>query len=158
MQRLLDATVSVKREEGALYSFARIFLEMGRTPQARTLMQAPGLRYNDAIVKGICNRLEKKSLPTALEELIKLCIPLFASDQNFLFEKLVDCVSKDPEKIEDVSVFMQEANFIPDDSLMRKLAGILKRHGLEVPFQIEDEPEPEHKPEQKMTERYHEVK
>jgi len=151
MQRLLDATVIVQREEGALYSFARIFLEMGRTSQARTLMQAPGLRYNDSTVKGICNRLEKKS-PTALEEFVKLCIPLFASDQNFLFEKLVDCVSNDPEKIEDIWVSMQEANFIPDDSLMRKLAGILKSHGLEVPFQIEDEPEPEHKPEQKTLE------
>ena len=44
MQRLLNATVSVKREEGALYDFGRIFLEMGRIPQARKLLGAPGLR------------------------------------------------------------------------------------------------------------------
>ena len=36
---------------------------------------------------------------------------------------------------------MQEANFIPNDSLLRKLAGSLKSHGLDVPFQVEDEPE-----------------
>ena len=44
MQRLLDATIQVRREEGALYTFARIFLEMGKTSQARTLLKAPGLR------------------------------------------------------------------------------------------------------------------
>ena len=45
MQRLLDASVKVLREEGALYTIARIYLEMGRAPQARKLLQAPGLRY-----------------------------------------------------------------------------------------------------------------
>ena len=97
-------------------------------------------RYNDTIVKGICNRLERTK-PNALEEFVKLCIPLFASDQDFLFGKLIDCVSNDPEKVEDVWVSMQEANFIPNDSLLRKLAGNLKSHGLDVPFQVEDEPE-----------------
>ena len=44
MQRLLDASVKVLREEGALYTISRIYLEMGRVPQARKLLQAPGLR------------------------------------------------------------------------------------------------------------------
>ena len=44
MQRLLDASISVQREEGALYTFAKIFLQMGKTSQARTLLNAPGLR------------------------------------------------------------------------------------------------------------------
>ena len=44
MQRVLDATVKVYREEGALYTIARIYLEMGRIPQARKLLQAQGGR------------------------------------------------------------------------------------------------------------------
>jgi len=159
MQRLLDASVKVLREEGALYTIARIYLEMGRTPQARKLLQAPGLRYNERIVKNICKRLEESS-PTALEEFIKLCVPLFSSDQTFLFETLVNCVSNDPDKLNDAWISMQEANYIPSDGLMLKMAKMYQSHGEEVPFSVEhlvdDQPpfeEIAEKPKKKVTQK-----
>ena len=113
-------------------------------------------RYNETIVKSICKRLEES--PTALEEFIKLCVPLFSSDQTFLFETLVNCVSNDPDKLNDAWISMQEANFIPSDGLMLKMAKMYQSHGEEVPFSVDhlvdDQPpfeEIEEKPKKKVT-------
>ena len=88
-------------------------------------------RYNETIVKSICKRLEESS-PTALEEFIKLCVPLFSSDQTFLFETLVNCVSNDPDKLNDAWISMQEANFIPSDGLMLKMAKMFQNSNKEL--------------------------
>ena len=116
-------------------------------------------RYNERIVKNICKRLEESS-PTALEEFIKLCVPLFSSDQTFLFETLVNCVSNDPDKLNDAWISMQEANFIPSDGLMLKMAKMYQSHGEEVPFSVEhlvdDQPpfeEIAEKPKKKVTQK-----
>jgi hypothetical protein len=117
------------------------------------------VRYNETIVKSICKRLEESS-PTALEEFIKLCVPLFSSDQTFLFETLVNCVSNDPDKLNDAWISMQEANFIPSDGLMLKMAKMFQSHGEEVPFSVDhivdDQPPIEEiakKPEKKVTQK-----
>ena len=115
-------------------------------------------RYNETIVKSICKRLEES--PTALEEFIKLCVPLFSSDQTFLFETLVNCVSNDPDKLNDAWISMQEANFIPSDGLMLKMAKMYQSHGEEVPFSVDhlvdDQPpfeEIAEKPRKKVTQK-----
>ena len=117
------------------------------------------VRYNETIVKSICKRLEESS-PTALEEFIKLCVPLFSSDQTFLFETLVNCVSNDPDKLNDAWISMQEANFIPSDGLMLKMAKMFQSHGEEVPFSVDhlvdDQPpfeEIAEKPKKKVTQK-----
>ena len=116
-------------------------------------------RYNERIVKSICKRLEESS-PTALEEFVKLCVPLFSSDQTFLFETLVNCVSNNPDKLNDAWISMQEANFIPSDGLMLKMAKMYQSHGEEVPFSVEhlvdDQPpfeEIAEKPKKKVTQK-----
>ena len=118
MQRLLNAAVKVMKEEGAIYTFARIFLELGRFHQAKKLMSARGLRYNQTIVATICKLLENR-YPTAHQEFVKLCIPLFGSDQNYLFERLVKSNEGNPEKMEEVWLLMQENNFIPSQKLWK---------------------------------------
>ena len=87
-------------------------------------------------MKSICKRLEESS-PTALEEFTKLCVPLFSSDQTFLFETLVNCVSNNPDKLNDAWISMQEANYIPSDGLMLKMAKMFQSHGEEVPFSVD---------------------
>merc|ERR1711997_964167 len=125
--------------EGALYTFAKIFLQMGKTSQARTLLNAPGLRYNDSIVKGVCRSLQDS--PVALEEFLKLCIPLFVSDQDFLFEKLINLVAEDPDKVIDAWEVMQEVFFTPNNTMLKQMALVLKSHGREIPFVIEEQGE-----------------
>ncbi len=44
MQRVLDASISVIGEERSLYDLALNFLYLGKTSQARKLLETPGLR------------------------------------------------------------------------------------------------------------------
>ena len=94
-------------------------------------------RYNDSIVKGICRSLQDS--PVALEEFLRLCIPLFASDQDFLFDKLINLVAEDPDKVIDAWEVMQEVFFTPNNTMLKQMAHVLKSHGREIPFVIDEE-------------------
>jgi len=44
MQRVLDASISAIGEEKSLYDLATSFLFLGKTSQAKKLLETPGLR------------------------------------------------------------------------------------------------------------------
>jgi hypothetical protein len=44
MQRVLDASIATIGEEKSLYDLATSFLYMGKTSQAKKLLETPGLR------------------------------------------------------------------------------------------------------------------
>ena len=46
-----------------------------------------------------------------------MILPVFRSDHTFLFERLVHTFDKDPDKIQEIWVMMQEHGYTPSDQI-----------------------------------------
>ena len=133
LQRALDALVHVKGEEHSVYQLAAAFLSLNKSAQAGKLFKAPGLRYNHFLARNILDSFKDDN--QCSEEFIKMLLPLFGTDQAFLFEKLVHLCTSDPDKIQDVWVLMQEHDYSPNDGLLAVMGEVLKEHGRNIPFE-----------------------
>ena len=137
---LLDICTKSKGEEAVLYDFARIFLEMGKTPQAKKLFQAPGLRYIPSMVEPICRRLLRENKPGALKDFVFLCKNLTFADFPYLYDTLIDGLSHDPDQIQEIWMEMQEDAYMPSEKQLIKMSEALKKHNYHVPFDVPDRP------------------
>ena len=139
---LLDICTKSKGEEAVLYDFARIFLEMGKTPQAKKLFQAPGLRYIPSMVEPVCRRLTKENKPGALKDFVYLCKNLTFADLPYLYDALINGLSHDPDQIQEIWMEMQEDAYMPSENQLIKMSEALKKHNYHVPFDVPDRPNP----------------
>ena len=133
LQRALDALVHVKGEEHSVYQLAAAFLSLNKVTQAGKLFKAPGLRYNHYLTRSILDSFKDDN--QCSEEFIKMILPLFGTDQAFLFERLVHLCLTDPDKIQDVWVLMQEHDYSPNDGLLAVMGEVLKENGRHIPFE-----------------------
>ena len=85
--------------------------------QAKKLFQTPGLRYDHWLTRSIIDGWSKGGMNVQIEEFIKMILPVFRSDHTFLFERLVHTFDKDPDKIQEIWVLMQEHGYTPSDQI-----------------------------------------
>ncbi|XP_059094066.1 leucine-rich PPR motif-containing protein, mitochondrial-like [Tigriopus californicus] len=139
LQRVVDASIKIIGEENSIYDLAMDFLVMGKYSQARKLLESPGLRYNSRKAQYICIQFVNDQNSEAMEKFVLLTRDLFACDRNYLYDKLLDVMSCQPKKINDVWLMMQEEGHVPTIAFKIKMASLLKKHGEPVPF---EEPQP----------------
>lgn len=137
LQRALDAVIQIKGEENSVYHLAAAFVELDRIAQAKRLFQTPGLRYDHFLAQYLINGFRSRAKAT--EEFIKMLLPIFGSDQKFLFERLVHTYDQDSDKIQEIWILMQDHGYTPSDQLLGVMAKTLKKDGKSVPFEIPDE-------------------
>ncbi len=136
LQRALDAVIQIKGEENSVYHLAAAFIDLDRMAQAKKLFQTPGLRYEHGLTKYIIDGFRQRE---ATEEFIKMVLPIFGSDQKFLFERLVHTYDRNSDKIQEIWVLMQDYGYTPSDQLLGVMAKALKKDGKSVPFEVPEE-------------------
>ena len=95
-----------------------------------------GLRYNHRIVVYITGKLIEKGQYVALEDFVMLSKNVFGCDRDYLFQRLVQAHSSNPEKMYDILESIEEEGHIPSKTLSSEIATILKQAGLNVPLNV----------------------
>ena len=119
MQRVLDASIEVIGETKSLYDLVLNFLKVEKYPQAKKLLETPGLRYDQDKVSYIMHKLAQDNALDELENFVALSQSIFACDREFMYSTLVSTLEqvKEAVRINDVWVNMQEEDFVPSEEL-----------------------------------------
>merc|ERR1712112_365378 len=125
-------------EELALYDLILSFLDLGRIPQAKKLIETPGLRYNHQKFEFMLKRFKQGEDLEALEALVRLSKNLHGCNRDFLYQELVTAFKDDMPRVEEAWLEIQEEGLAPSDQLKIKIANALEAGGREVPFEVPD--------------------
>merc|ERR1719370_2608777 len=154
LQRVLDVSINLHGEELALYDLILSFLDLGRIPQAKKLIETPGLRYNQQKFQFMLKRFNQDQELEALEALVRLSKNLHGCDRDFLYQELVTAFKDDLPRVEEAWLEIQEEGLAPSDHLKIKIANALEAGGREVPFEVPEtyvkKQETETKPKRKQ--------
>ena len=153
LQRVLDMSINLHGEELALYDLILSFLDLGRIPQAKKLIETPGLRYNQQKFQFMLKRFKQGQDLEALEALVRLTKNLHGCNRDFLYQELVTAFKDDMPRVEEAWLEIQEEGLAPSDQLKIKIANALEAGGREVPFEVPEtyvKREPETTQEQKQ--------
>jgi len=136
LQRVLDMSINLHGEELALYDLILSFLDLGRIPQAKKLIETPGLRYNQQKFEFMLKRFKQGQDLEALEALVRLTKNLHGCNRDFLYQELVTAFQDDMPRVEEAWLEIQEEGLAPSDQLKIKIANALEAGGREVPFEV----------------------
>merc|ERR1719220_3238893 len=136
LQRVLDVSINLHGEELALYDLILSFLDLGRIPQAKKLIETPGLRYNQQKFEFMLKRFKQGQDLEALEALVRLTKNLHGCNRDFLYQELVTAFQDDMPRVEEAWLEIQEEGLAPSDQLKIKIANALEAGGREVPFEV----------------------
>merc|ERR1719430_924096 len=154
LQKVLDMSINLHGEELALYDLILSFLDLGRIPQAKKLIETPGLRYNQQKFEFMLKRFKQDQELEALEALVRLSKNLHGCDRDFLYQELVTAFKDDLPRVEEAWLEIQEEGLAPPDQLKIKIANALEAGGREVPFEVPEtyvkKQETETKPKRKQ--------
>ncbi|XP_017021796.1 leucine-rich PPR motif-containing protein, mitochondrial [Drosophila kikkawai] len=138
LQRLTDLSTGIHGEVNSLYDLVFSFVECGRVRQARKILETPGLRTRPQRISSACDRYKNEGLLQPLEGLIEATRDLGHIDRNKIYYTLLLSYDKanEAEKALGLWTKMQEEAVTPNDAFLLKLADILKKNNLEVPFVV----------------------
>jgi len=119
-----------------LYDLILSFLDLGRIPQAKKLIETPGLRYNQQKFEFMLKRFKQGQDLEALEALVRLSKNLHGCNRDFLYQELVTAFKDDMPRVEEAWLEIQEEGLAPSDQLKIKIANALEAGGREVPFEF----------------------
>ena len=133
IQAILDASIDLIGEENSLYDLAYSFLSLGKIPQAKKLLETPGLQFHKVKLSFLLGQFE--DLQAALD-FHNSCKTIFGFDADFMYHKLVDVFKGNPDSIIELWEHAKKDLDEPSDMLQRSVAEALEKHGRPVPFKI----------------------
>ncbi|XP_001356649.3 leucine-rich PPR motif-containing protein, mitochondrial [Drosophila pseudoobscura] len=138
LQRLTDLSTGIHGEVNSLYDLVFSFVECGRVRQARKILETPGLRTRPQRISSACDRYRNEGLLQPLEGLIEATKDLGHIDRNKIYYTLLLSYDKadEAEKALGLWTKMQEESLTPTDAFLLKLAEILRRKNIDVPFVV----------------------
>ncbi|XP_030567856.1 leucine-rich PPR motif-containing protein, mitochondrial [Drosophila novamexicana] len=138
LQRLTDLSTSIHGEVNSLYDLVFSFVECGRVRQARKILETPGLRTRPQRISSACDRYKNEGMLQPLEGLIEATKDLGHIDRNKIYYTLLLSYDKadETEKALGLWTKMQEEAVTPTDAFLLKLADLLQRKNIEVPFVV----------------------
>lgn len=136
LQRITDLSTNIHGEINSLYDLVFSFVECGRIRQARRILETPGLQTRPYRIDSACERYINEGMTESLEGLIDATKDLNHIDRNKIYYTLLlsYCKSNEAEKGLGLWTKMQEENLMPNDSFLSKLAALLEKNGMPVPF------------------------
>ncbi|XP_017052922.2 LOW QUALITY PROTEIN: leucine-rich PPR motif-containing protein, mitochondrial [Drosophila ficusphila] len=138
LQKLTDLSTGIHGEVNSLYDLVFSFVECGRVRQARKILETPGLRTRPQRISSACDRYKNEGLLQPLEGLIEATKDLGHIDRNKIYYTLLLSYDKadEAEKALGLWTKMQEEAVTPNDAFLLKLAEILKKKNMDVPFVV----------------------
>ncbi|KAL7740091.1 hypothetical protein ACLKA6_000881 [Drosophila palustris] len=144
LQRLTDLSTSIHGEVNSLYDLVFSFVECGRVRQARKILETPGLRTRPQRISSACDRYKNEGMLQPLEGLIEATKDLGHIDRNKIYYTLLLSYDKadEAEKALGLWTKMQEEAVAPTDAFLLKLAELLQRKNIDVPFVVPETVQP----------------
>ncbi|EDV30832.1 uncharacterized protein Dana_GF14846 [Drosophila ananassae] len=138
LQKLTDLSTAIHGEVNSLYDLVFSFVECGRVRQARKILETPGLRTRPQRINSACDRYKNEGLLQPLEGLIEATKDLGHIDRNKIYYTLLLSYDKadEAEKALGLWTKMQEEAVTPNDAFLLKLAELLRRKNIDVPFVV----------------------
>lgn len=138
LQKLTDLSTNIHGEVNSLYDLVFSFVECGRIRQARKILETPGLRTRPQRINHACERYKNEGMVEPLEGLVEATKDLNHIDRNKIYYNLLlsYCNSEDAEKALGLWTKMQEENIAPTDEFLIKLAELLNKQNIKVPFVV----------------------
>lgn len=138
LQRVTDLSTAIHGEVNSLIDLMECFLEVGRTQQARRILETPGLRLRQDRFRQISENMYTRGEEDALKNLIEVTrgIPDISRSVFYLNLLKLYADANDAEKAYSLLLRMQEQDEIPSDKFLVTLADLLRKNGREVPFQV----------------------
>lgn len=138
LQKLTDLSTAIHGEVNSLYDLVFSFVECGRVRQARKILETPGLRTRPQRISSACDRYKNEGLLQPLEGLIEATKDLGHIDRNKIYYTLLLSYDKadEAEKALGLWTKMQEEAVTPNDAFLLKLAELLRRKNIDVPFVV----------------------
>ncbi|KAH8271898.1 hypothetical protein KR044_009914 [Drosophila immigrans] len=138
LQRLTDLSTSIHGEVNSLYDLVFSFVECGRVRQARKILETPGLRTRPQRINSACDRYKNEGMLQPLEGLIEATKDLGHIDRNKIYYTLLLSYDKadEAEKALGLWTKMQEEAVAPTEAFLLRLADLLQRKNMEVPFVV----------------------
>uniref|UniRef100_A0A0A1WFA5 Leucine-rich PPR motif-containing protein, mitochondrial n=1 Tax=Zeugodacus cucurbitae TaxID=28588 RepID=A0A0A1WFA5_ZEUCU len=138
LQKLTDLSTNIHGEVNSLYDLVFSFVECGRIRQARKILETPGLRTRPQRINHACERYKNEGMVEPLEGLVEATKDLNHIDRNKIYYNLLlsYCNSEDAEKALGLWTKMQEENIAPTDVFLIKLADLLNKKNIKVPFVV----------------------
>jgi len=138
LQNVIDLSISVRGEEMTLYQLTQVFLEQDRRSQAKKMLETPGLMYNQGEMDRIIKFLVEKKRLDSLEDLVIMSKNIFGCDRDHLFLAWVKAEAKNPDKIEEIWIQIQDEGHAPSVHIKSEIAKALKSADRTIPFSTAD--------------------
>lgn len=138
LQKLTDLSTDIHGEVNSLYDLVFSFLECGRIRQARKILETPGLRARPHRVDNACDRYKNEGMVEPLEGLLEASKDLHHINRTNIYYNLLLCYfnRNDANKALGLWTKMQEENIPPSDDFLLKLAELLKKNSIDIPFVV----------------------
>ncbi|XP_067623165.1 leucine-rich PPR motif-containing protein, mitochondrial isoform X2 [Eurosta solidaginis] len=138
LQKLTDLSTNIHGEVNSLYDLVFSFVECGRIRQARKILETPGLRTRPQRINNACERYKNEGMVESLEGLMEATKDLNHIDRNKIYYNLLlsYCKRDEAEKGLGLWTKMQEDDITPSDAFLIKLAELLKKNNIKVPFAL----------------------
>ncbi|ALC40190.1 bsf [Drosophila busckii] len=155
LQRLTDLSTGIHGEVNSLYDLVFSFVECGRVRQARKILETPGLRTRPQRISNACDRYKNEGMLQPLEGLIEATKDLGHIDRNKIYYTLLLSYDKadEAEKALGLWTKMQEEAVAPTDAFLIKLAELLTRKNMQVPFVVPETAAPSRKTKRAKAEK-----
>lgn len=136
LQKITDLSTNIHGEINSLYDLVFSFIECGRIRQARRILETPGLQTRTHRIDHACERYINEGMTESLEGLIEATKDLNHIDRNKIYYTLLlsYCKSNEHEKGLGLWTKMQEENLTPNDMFLAKLASLLEKNNIALPF------------------------
>ncbi|XP_074662097.1 leucine-rich PPR motif-containing protein, mitochondrial-like [Tubulanus polymorphus] len=144
LQKAMDLSTQILGEMQVLHYLIYRFIESGRLPQAKKILETPGLRALMEPLKIFSSNFIRDHRLSELETLVSVTKNMFAVDKEELLFQLVRgyCSVKDMTKALDVYTQFEEENVTPRFRTLRYLGKALLSSNMEVPFEIPPDTNP----------------
>ncbi|XP_054153068.1 leucine-rich PPR motif-containing protein, mitochondrial-like [Oppia nitens] len=138
LQKVIDVSDKIHGEMNTISDLAVICVELGKSKQAKRLLDTPGLSIKIAKIDTICERLVREEKLAILEETIRCFRNVFDANRDRMVYHLINGYinQQKPDKALDCWTLIQEEAIRPSDKTLLVLGNYLKDSGLTVPFEI----------------------
>ena len=136
LQRVVDITTERYGEVSSLYDLIECFLLLGQYQQVRKLIDTPGLRYREDMVKKVCNSLVGNNNLEALDKFVSFSKSIFGCDREFLYRTLLGAHKRDADKVMEIWLLMQEEGVVATRSLKKLIRDACVDAGKDDPFAV----------------------
>lgn len=142
LQKIIHACTTLHGEPNALLDLAMCCLRNKKLHQAQKIFSSPGLRVRPERIFAIAEGLAKSKDVDMLENFVELVRDIYGVDTDRLYEILINYYDSTSHASRALRLWntMQDEDLQPSRRIMQKIANLLEKNNIAVPFKYVPRP------------------